>query len=92
MDFIEGEILCFDKPLRWTRFDVVSKIRRQLTRRLGIKKLKVVFSPEEPLTPLMPAGDGGSRRAVPGSLAFVPSAAGLVMASEIVKDLTGPGR
>ena len=41
MDFIEGEILCFDKPLRWTRFDVVSKIRRQLTRRLGIKKLKV---------------------------------------------------
>ena len=41
MDFIEGEILCFDKPLRWTSFDVVSKIRRQLTRRLGIKKLKV---------------------------------------------------
>ena len=41
MDFIEGEILCFDKPLRWTSFDVVSKIRRQLTTRLGIKKLKV---------------------------------------------------
>ena len=41
MDFIEGEILCFDKPLRWTSFDVVSKIRRQLTKRLGIKKLKV---------------------------------------------------
>ncbi len=41
MDFIEGEILCFDKPLRWTSFDVVSKIRRQLTRRLGVKKLKV---------------------------------------------------
>ncbi len=41
MDFIEGEILCFDKPLRWTSFDVVSKIRRQLTKRLGVKKLKV---------------------------------------------------
>ena len=41
MDFIEGEILCFDKPLRWTSFDVVSKIRRQLTKRRGVKKLKV---------------------------------------------------
>lgn len=41
MDFIEGEILCFDKPLRWTSFDVVSKIRWQLSRRLGIKRLKV---------------------------------------------------
>ncbi|MCH5168894.1 MAG: tRNA pseudouridine(55) synthase TruB [Prevotellaceae bacterium] len=41
MDFQEGEILCFDKPLTWTSFDVVSKIRWQLTRRLGIKKLKV---------------------------------------------------
>ena len=41
MDFIEGEILCFDKPLRWTSFDVVRKIRSQLCQRLGVKKLKV---------------------------------------------------
>ncbi len=41
MDFIEGEILCFDKPYRWTSFDVVRKIRHQLCQRLGVKKLKV---------------------------------------------------
>ena len=41
MDFQEGEILCFDKPLRWTSFDVVRKIRTLLCHRLGVKKLKV---------------------------------------------------
>lgn len=41
MNFQEGEILCFDKPYRWTSFDVVGRIRRLLCRRMGIKKLKV---------------------------------------------------
>ena len=41
MDFIEGEILCFDKPLHWTSFNLVAKIRSQLCHRLGVKKLKV---------------------------------------------------
>lgn len=41
MDFIEGEILCFDKSLRWTSFNLVAKIRSQLCHRLGVKKLKV---------------------------------------------------
>lgn len=41
MDFISGEILCIDKPLRWTSFDVVNKVRWSLCRHLGVKKLKV---------------------------------------------------
>ena len=41
MDFLEGEILCFDKPLRWTSFNLVAKVRSQLCHRLGVKKLKV---------------------------------------------------
>lgn len=41
MDFIEGEILCFDKPLHWTSFNLVAKIRSQLCHWLGVKKLKV---------------------------------------------------
>ena len=41
MDFIEGTILCFDKPLTWTSFDVVAKIRYALSKHLGVKKLKV---------------------------------------------------
>ncbi len=41
MDFIEGEILHFDKPLKWTSFDLVAKVRRTLCRHLGVKKLRV---------------------------------------------------
>lgn len=40
-DFIEGEILYLDKPLRWTSFDAVKRMRGAITRRLKIKKLKV---------------------------------------------------
>ena len=38
---VEGEIFYVDKPLRWTSFDVVKRIRGVLSRRTGIKKLKV---------------------------------------------------
>jgi len=41
MDFQEGEILYFNKPLHWTSFDVVGKVRWMLCRKLGVKKLKV---------------------------------------------------
>ena len=41
MDFQAGEILLFDKPLGWTSFDVVNRVRRLLCRYLGVKKLKV---------------------------------------------------
>lgn len=41
MDFVEGEIIGFDKPYRWTSFDVVGKSRWLLCHKLGIKKLKV---------------------------------------------------
>jgi len=41
MDFLEGEILYFDKPLNWTSFDLVSKIRYKISRSLKIKKIKV---------------------------------------------------
>lgn len=41
MDFIEGEILYFNKPLRWTSFDLVNKFRYKLSRKLKVKKIKV---------------------------------------------------
>lgn len=41
MDFESGEILYFDKPLRWTSFNLVAKVRWMLCHRLGVKKLKV---------------------------------------------------
>jgi len=41
MDFQKGEILYFDKPLHWTSFDLVSKVRNKISRSLRIKKIKV---------------------------------------------------
>ncbi len=41
MDFLAGEMLLFDKPLNWTSFDVVRKIRFLLKHHLGVKKIKV---------------------------------------------------
>lgn len=55
-----------------------------------IKHLKVVYSKEEPRTPLPSAEQKGTAgRAVPGSVSFVPPVAGMILAGECIKDLTG---
>lgn len=41
MDFITGEIFCIDKPLGWTSFDAVKRLRGAIQRRLGLRKFKV---------------------------------------------------
>lgn len=41
MDFIVGEVLYFNKPLKWTSFDLVNKFRYKLSRKLKVKKIKV---------------------------------------------------
>ena len=41
MNFLDGEILYIDKPLGWTSFNVVSRVRNSLSRRMGIRRLKV---------------------------------------------------
>lgn len=64
-------------------------MRRELARR-GIPRLKVVYSKEPPRTPLPPpAGEEQPpvRRQTPGSIAFVPAVAGLLLAGEVVRDL-----
>ena len=62
-------------------------MRRELKKR-GVEHLRVVYSTEPPLTPAGGAEPAGGRRSVPGSLAFVPAAAGLVLAGEVVRLLT----
>lgn len=44
IDFVEGEILAFDKPLHWTSFDLVAKVRYTICHKIGRKKLKVGHS------------------------------------------------
>lgn len=67
----------------------LAKVMRQECRKRGIERLKVVYSQEPPLAPHPQAGEqeDSPRRAVPGSTAFVPSAAGLILAGEVIKDL-----
>lgn len=71
----------------------LARVMRREMKKRGVKSLKVVYSKEEVLTPI--AGlceDSGSRRSTPGSNAFVPSVAGLIIAGEVIKDLTGFSR
>lgn len=72
-----------------TDVDPLAKAMRLQLRKLGIKKLKVVYSKETPLKPLDINNDEESnKREIPGSNAFVPSACGLLIASEVIRDLT----
>ena len=67
----------------------LAKVMRRECRRRGIRHLKVVYSQEEALQPLgRPAEEDTVRRSIPGSTAFVPPVAGLIIAGEVIKDLT----
>lgn len=80
----------------------LAKVMRRELKKRNIKKLKVVYSKEPPMTPIeskeiscksncvCPPGTArncNQRRQVPGSVAFVPSVVGLIIAGEVVKDL-----
>lgn len=72
----------------------LAKVMRTELRKRGVKKLKVVYSTEQPLKPIQfnedkeeSSDQGFKRRGTPGSISFVPSVAGLIIASEVVKDL-----
>lgn len=81
----------------------LAKVMRRELKKRGIKKLKVVYSKEKALTPIddtanscrshciCPPGSARTctqRRQIPGSTAFVPSVVGLIIAGEVIKDLT----
>lgn len=64
----------------------LARVMRTELRKRGVKKLKVVYSKELPITPL-PSVEECGKRTVPGSTAFVPSVAGLIIAGEVIKDI-----
>ena len=85
-----------------TKVCPLAKVMRRELKKRGVKKLKVVYSEEQPVTPIedmaiscrsngiCPPGAQHKcteRRDIPGSVAFVPSVAGLIIAGEVVKDL-----
>ena len=63
-------------------------LRRELKKR-GVKKLKVVYSTEKAIKPVGEVEENTGRRSTPGSIAYVPSVAGLLLAGEIIKDIIG---
>ena len=66
----------------------LARVMRHELKKRGIQKLKVVYSKEKPITPLESTETKGtSGRAVPGSVAFVPSVAGLIIGGEVIKDI-----
>ncbi len=83
----------------------LARVMRREMRNRNIEKLKVVYSKEKPVEPINPEmlkgekfseessegadGKSGGNKRVPGSTAFVPSVSGLIIASEVVKDLIG---
>lgn len=85
-----------------TKVCPLAKVMRRELKKRGIKKLKVVYSEEKPMTPIEDENDNCKnhcicppgvqrtclqRRSVPGSMAFVPAVAGLIIAGEVVKDI-----
>ncbi|MCR5790426.1 MAG: tRNA threonylcarbamoyladenosine dehydratase [Lachnospiraceae bacterium] len=87
-----------------TSMDPLAKVMRRELKKRGVKKLKVVYSEEVPIRPVedpkaiseesdicSPGTEHSStdRRSIPGSIAFVPSVAGLIVAGEVIRDLTG---
>lgn len=90
-----------------TRVCPLAKVMRRELKKRGVEKLKVVYSEEMPTRPvedmaiscrtncICPPGAKHKcteRRDIPGSVAFVPSVVGLIIAGEVVKDLTGRGK
>ena len=87
-----------------TRECPLAKVMRRELKKRGVKKLKVVYSEEQPTRPIedmsiscrtnciCPPGAEHKcteRRDIPGSVAFVPSVVGLIIAGEVIKDIAG---
>ena len=87
-----------------TSMDPLARVMRRELKKRGVKKLKVVYSQEQPIRPvedisiscrthcICPPGAKHKcteRRDIPGSTAFVPSVVGLIIAGEIVRDISG---
>lgn len=67
----------------------LAKVMRRELKKRGVKKLKVVYSTEKAIKPVGEVEENTGRRSTPGSIAYVPSVAGLLLAGEIIKDIIG---
>lgn len=66
----------------------LAKVMRKELKKRGIEHLKVVYSKEKPHTPSKTIEEDSQKRSIPGSTSFVPPVVGLIIAGEVIKDLT----
>ena len=83
-------------PVEETSVCPLARVMRRELKKRGVTGVKAVYSKEEPRLPRFSEGetqsgdaDGAPRKAIPGSLSFVPAVMGLLLAGEVIKDLTG---
>ena len=83
-------------PVEETSVCPLARVMRRELKKRGITGVKTIYSKEEPRLPRFGEGetqsgdaDGAPRKAIPGSLSFVPAVMGLLLAGEVIKDLTG---
>ncbi len=86
----DASMLCVSDIYKTSVCPLARVMRLELKKR-GVKHLKVVYSEEQPLTPIESSEEQSPRRSLPGSTAFVPGAAGLIIAGEVVRDLIERG-
>ncbi len=73
----------------------LARVMRQELKKLGVKSLKVVYSKEKPVVPAsekaeeIKSAEVAVKKVIPGSNAFVPPAAGLIIAGQVIRDITG---
>lgn len=72
-----------------TKVCPLAKVMRHELRKRGVKKLKVVYSEEMPMTPDKGRAVPSQKRQTPGSISFVPPVAGMIIGGEVIKDLSG---
>lgn len=72
-----------------TKVCPLAKVMRHELKKRNIDSLKVLYSEEVPRKPLVQNSDGDSRKQSPASISFVPPVAGMIIAGEVIKDITG---
>ena len=86
-----GNKLCPEKlkisDIKKTSVCPLARVMRRELRKMGIDHLKVLFSTEEPVELKQKVFDDETKKQIPGSISFVPSVAGLMIAGEVIKDL-----
>lgn len=68
----------------------LARVMRHEMKKRGVRRLKVLYSTEQPIVPAPSAEEGETKKNPPASNAFVPSVAGLIIAGEVIKDMIAP--